>query len=304
MVGIGCSLALLSLVATLPILRLSFFLLGLSAGIYLPSAITTISTLFQPRQWGSAFGVHEIAPNLAFLTAPLYVALLLPHCSWQQPVKLLAVFAFLAAGLYGFFGCSIEEKPKPPDLKLYLTLISRRDIWLMIILFSMGITGTLGIYSVLPTFLVSVHGLSEQTANLLVGSSRLPTLATALVGGFIADRFGNKKTICLVLVCTGCATILLGQGEEFLNFYIFLQPIIAVCFFPAAFALISHIGSAATRNIIISFTLPLSFVLGGGIMPAVITQMADHDKFAFAIILTGCFITCGGLLVHFVQEKA
>ena len=173
----------------------------------------------------------------------------------------------------------------------------------MIFLFSVGITGTLGIYSVLPTFLVSVHGFSEQAANLLVGSSRLPTLVTALAGGFLADRFGNRKTICLVLLSTGCATILLGQGQGFLNFYIFLQPIIAVCFFPAAFALLSHIGTVETRSIIISFTLPLSFVLGGGVMPAVITQMADHDKFAFAIILTGCLITCGGLLVHLVQDN-
>ena len=303
MTGTGLALALLSLVSSLPILRLSFFLLGLSAGIYLPSAITTISTLFSHHQWGRAFGVHELAPNLAFLMAPLYVALLLPHMGWQQTVQILTFFVFLAAGLYGVFGYRLKEKPKPPDLSLCRKLIGRREFWLMILLFSLGITGTLGIYSILPTFLVSEHDFSEQAANLLVGTSRLPTLATALAGGFLADRIGNRRTITLVLLCTGGATMLLGQGQELLKFYVCLQPVIAVCFFPAAFALLSHIGPVDTRSVIISFTVPLSFVLGGGVIPAFITRMADNGQFATAILLTGGLIASGSLMVQLIPKE-
>lgn len=304
MIGIGFSLALLSLVDAMPLLYLSFFLLGLSAGIYLPSAITTISTLFRPHQWGRAFAVHEIAPNLAFLLAPLYVALLLPLMSWQQAVLLLLLFIGLATLLYQLFGFNIQEKPAPPNLLLCLGLMGRRDFWLMVLLFSMGITGTLGIYSILPTFLVSQHGFDEQTANVLVATSRLPTLATALAGGYLADRFGNRQTISLVLLGTGAATILLGQGHDLLKLYVFLQPLIAVCFFPAAFALVSHIGPVETRGVIVSFTVPLSFVIGGGVIPAFITWMADNGRFGTAIILTGCLIGSGGLLVHLIGEES
>lgn len=298
MVGIGLSLGLISLTKVLLILRLSFFLLGLAAGLYLPSAITTISSLFQPRQWGKAFAVHELAPNLAFLTAPIYVALLLPHLSWQQLIQLPIVFILLAAGLYTIFGSNIQEKTAAPDLSLCRNLFGRREFWLMVILFSMGITGTLGIYSILPTYLVSAHGFSEQEANLLVGASRLPTLVTALAGGFLADRFGNRQTISLVLFCTGAMTVLLGTGQELLKLYVYLQPIIAVCFFPAAFALLSHIGALETRSVTVSLTIPIAFVLGGGIIPATITRMADYGRFETAIILTGCLIASGGLLVH------
>lgn len=303
MIGIGLALGLLAVTTSLCALRFTFFLLGLSAGIYLPAAITTISTLFQPHQWGRAFGVHEVAPNLAFLLAPIYVALLLPIMSWQQTVLLLAAMVFLAAGAYELFGHTINKKPKLPDLSLCTSLLRQQDFWLMVLLFSMGITGTLGIYSILPTFLVYEHGFNEQAANLLVGTSRLPTLATALAGGFLADRFGNKKTIALVLFCTGGATILLGQGRELLKFYIWLQPIIAVCFFPAAFALLSHTGPIETRSVIISFTVPLSFVLGGGVIPAFITRMADIGQFSFAIMLTGVLIASGGFLVQAIKEN-
>lgn len=304
MAGTGLSLIVLSLVTAPPVLRVSFFFLGLSAGIYLPSAITTISTLFEPRQWGRAFGVHELAPNLAFLLAPLYVAALLPHMPWPRTVQILTLFVLLAAGLYGLFGCKLKDKPDPPDLLLCRKLIGHREFWLMIFLFSMGITGTLGIYSILPTFLVSEHGFSEQAANLLVGTSRIPTLATALAGGFLADRFGNRLTITLVLVCTGGATMLLSQGQELLTFYICLQPVIAVCFFPAAFALLSQTGPVETRGVIVSFTVPLSFVIGGGVIPAFITRMADGGRFATAILLTGGLIAAGSLLVRLIREEA
>lgn len=303
MIGIGLSLGLLSLTNILPILRFSFFLLGLFAGLYLPSAVTTISSLFQPHQWGRAFAVHELAPNLAFLTAPLYVAAMLPHLSRQQIIQLPIILIIFSAGLYAIFGSDTQKKTAPPDLKLYRDLFGRREFWLMVLLFSLGITGTLGIYSILPTYLVSEHGFSEQGANLLVGASRLPTLATALAGGFLADRFGNRQVIRLVLLCTGGATVLLGTGGELLKFYVWLQPVIAVCFFPAAFALLSHLGSVETRSVTVSLTIPFAFVLGGGIVPAAITWLADYGKFETAIILTGCLLASGGLLVHGMGKK-
>ncbi len=69
MAAISISMLFVSLASTLPFLQLSFFILGLSAGPYLPSAIATITELCPPGQLGKALGLHEIAPNLAFLSA-------------------------------------------------------------------------------------------------------------------------------------------------------------------------------------------------------------------------------------------
>jgi len=300
--GAGVALTILSLVSELSVLRLSFFFLGLSAGMYLPAAITTISSLFDSHQWGRAFAVHELAPNLAFLIAPLYLALLLPHLSWQHAVQILTLFLFAAAALYAYCGHNIPLKPQPPDLHLCRQLIRQKGFWFLILLFSLGITGTLGIYSILPTFMVSEHGYNIHSANLLVGTSRLPSLATALAGGFLADRFGSRLTITLVLLSTGGLTILLAQGKELLTLYICLQPVLAVCFFPAAFALLSQITPPATRGLLVSFTIPLAFVLGSGVIPAFITQMADHGQFASAIQLSGGLIVAGSLLPYHIKS--
>ena len=178
-----------------------------------------------------------------------------------------------------------------------------RDFQIMVILFSLGITSTLGIFSVLPTFLTSVHGFTVHQANMLVGSSRIPALGAALAGGFFADYFGHRRAMGLVLFLSGIMTILITQGRPLLIPAIWLQPILAVSFFPAGFALLSRIGPAQTRGITVSLTIPLAFVIGGGIMPAIITRMADFGLFATAIGLTGVLIAASGFLVLFMQKE-
>ncbi|NOQ46729.1 MAG: MFS transporter, partial [Desulfobulbaceae bacterium] len=287
-----------------PVIKSAFFLLGLSAGMYLPSAIATISDLFLPHQWGRAFGVHELAPNLAFLTAPLLTAMLLPQLHWQQYIRIFTLFSILSAIMYAIFGKGACLQGARPNLHHCRSFIRMSEFWVMILLFSMGITGTLGVYSILPMFLVSEHGMSEQSANMLVGLSRSTTLITAFLGGVLADRFGNRRTMAAVLLLTGLATALLGIGQEaMIGFRVWLQPVVAVCFFPPAFAVLSNIGSPETRNVVISLSVPTSFVVGGGLIPALISRMADMGLFSTGLVLTGLFICSGSILVRLLPDK-
>jgi len=303
MAGVCLSMGLLAASPSLLFLRICLFCLGLSAGLYLPSGIATISSLFPTRQWGRAFSVHELAPNLAFFLAPLVAALLLYRLDWRETLLCLVPVMVLVLLLYWRWGTTAATPS--PSLKTAdcLALLRQRDFWLMVLLFSMGITSTLGVYSVLPTYLVACHQFPEQGANLLVGSSRLPTLATVLAAGWLADRIGNRKTICLVLASSGLATVMLGASQSQVTMYVWLQPVLAVCFFPAAFALLSRIGPASSRAVTVSLTVPLSFVIGGGVLPALITRMADQGHFGGGLVLAGLFIALGSLLVFLVSPS-
>ena len=52
---------------------MGMLMVGMTAGFYFPSGMATITSLFEPKHWGRAIGVHELAPNLAFISAPLLV---------------------------------------------------------------------------------------------------------------------------------------------------------------------------------------------------------------------------------------
>ena len=59
------------------VLRLLLAAIGFAAGIHLPSAIATITAQIQKQDWGKALSVHQSAPPLAFVSAPLLATLLL-----------------------------------------------------------------------------------------------------------------------------------------------------------------------------------------------------------------------------------
>jgi MFS family permease len=70
--GVGATLLVLSLCHGLWPIRGGLFLMGMWAGIYLPSGIALLTSLVRPQDWGKAVAIHELAPNLSFCPGPLY----------------------------------------------------------------------------------------------------------------------------------------------------------------------------------------------------------------------------------------
>jgi NNP family nitrate/nitrite transporter-like MFS transporter len=77
--------------------------------------------------------------------------------------------------------------------------------------------------------------------------------------------------------------------------------LLAVWFFPAAFAAIAMITTPSARNLAVSFSVPLGFLLGGGVIPTFIGAMGDAGSFAAGLIVTGALIAAGGLLALRLQ---
>lgn len=128
-------------------IRFGCIAVGLAAGLYLPSGISTLTAMVRARDWGKAIAVHELAPNVSFLTAPLLSEVLLLWFSWRSILALFGLAA-LSLGLVfnrlGRGGNFVGEAPNPANLRI---LLREPSFWIMILLFSMGISGSLGIYA-------------------------------------------------------------------------------------------------------------------------------------------------------------
>ncbi|MCP3872728.1 MAG: hypothetical protein GY699_06170 [Desulfobacteraceae bacterium] len=86
-----------------------------------------------------------------------------------------------------------------------------------------------------------------------------------------------------------------------LHVVIFCQPVLAVCFFPPAFAALSHIGSKETRNIAISFTIPIAFLVGGGVLPNIIGILGERGIFPVGFIVAGALLIFGAAVPLFLK---
>ena len=301
-IAVGTALSLMSFSKSLFAMRFCVFLLGISAGTYLPSGISTVTSLVNPKHWGKAVAIHEIAPNLSFVLTPLLAEMLLHWFIWRNILFLIGIFSVIMGFVFIHFskgGNFIGESPNFSSIK---SIIEIPAFWILIFLFGLAITGSLGIYNMLPLYLVTEHGLSQEWANSLVGISRISTIGMAFLSGWATDRLGPKTVMVSVFLITGVLTLLLGiVSTNWIAIVVFLQPMLAVCFFPAGFAALSSISTPENRNVAISLTIPIAFVIGGGAIPALIGIMADKGYFAWSISLTGALIMIGFFLSFFLK---
>ncbi len=295
MIGIGCSPGLWPL-------RLGLLILGIGAGLYLPAGIATITGLVQTRHWGKALAIHELAPILAFVSSPLICEALLSWISWRGVLLIIGVASLVNALTFTLFGRGGRFAGEPPGPRSIKRLIREPSFWIMAVLFSLGVGSTLGIYTMLPLYLVFEHGYDRNIANTFLGLSRIPGIILVFMAGWARDRFGSKRTLTIVFSIGGGITILLGLSSHYmLLLLIFIQPWIAGCFFPAGFAALSSIGPPGVRSVAVSLTLPFSTLIGGGATPTLIGFMGDKGSFGLGIVIVGGCILTGAVLSRFLQ---
>jgi len=283
-------------------MRAGLFITGLGAGIYLPSGLATITALINPRQWGKAIAIHELAPNLGFVLAPVLSEIFLIWFSWRQVLALIGLTSFLVGIVYVCRGHGAEFAGESPSFQSFRKLWRERSFKIMLILFGLGISSFLGVYTMLPLYLVAEQGLDRNLANMLVAASRIAGLGIVFLGGWATDRFGPKRTLTGVFLLTGFTTMLLGISSGYgLFVFVFVQPIFAVCFPPAALVALSRIGPPDARNLAVSFAIPSAFLIGGGVIPIVIGIMGDAGSFGLGIALVGGLIILASILPRYLQ---
>jgi NNP family nitrate/nitrite transporter-like MFS transporter len=284
-------------------IRWGLILLGLAAGLYLPSGIATVTSIvLSPRDWGKAIAIHELAPNLSIMAAPLIAEGLMLWFPWRGVVALIGAAAVVAGMAFirlGKGGQSRGETPSPQTLRL---LFAQPAFWVMMALFSLAIGASFGVFTMLPLYLVAERGFERSAANQLVAFSRLAGPVVVFVAGWTADKVGPKRALGGILLATGMATALLGMVRgAWIVPVMFLQPMLALCFFPAGFAALANIGPPDARNVAVSFSIAVAFLVGGGAIPAGIGMMGEKGSFALGFVLVGVLLAGGVIILRYLR---
>lgn len=299
---VGLALVSLTFIDSFLILRLVMIIFGLAAGLHLPSAIATITAEVRRGDWGKALGVHQSAPPLGFVSAPLLVAAFMGWISWRTMLVVLGVLTLLSAVAYKGFGRGGNFPGRMPNFSIVKTIIEKPSFWIMVALFAMAMGGTVGIYTMLPLFLVVERGMDLSWANTLLGLSQISGLFMVFIAGWITDRIGQKTAMGIVLLAGGILTILLGiLRGGWLVADIFVQPAFLSSFFPGAFAALARVTPPNMRSVVSAIGPPTAALLGGGVIPAFVGYTGEAHTFSLGLILVGCFMLVGPVIVFFLK---
>ena len=304
LVIVGLSLMLLSLAASAWLLRAGLALLGAGAGLYAPSGIATLTGVAHARHWGKALAMHELGFILGFFSAPLLVELALRFASWRVLYALLGVICLLVAFLYARVASGGRFAGAAPRLRHITAIFSQVTFWVVALFFVLAVGLEVGVYSMLPTFLVAERGMSETVANSLVAVSRLTSVLLVFSSGFLADRFGARLLIAVVCVAAGLATVLIGvAGGAALVAAVVLQPMLVSAFFPAGFIALAGVSSPQTRNLVVSMVIPLAYLFGGGVVPAGIGFLSQRGHFGAGFVVIGALMIAAVGLLRVLPER-
>jgi len=303
--AVGAGMILLSKVETFGLFKIGLFCTGIGCGLYLPSGISTITSLLSQEHWGKGLAIHEMAPNLSFILAPGVAALVEGHLTWREVFVAFGGASLLMGVLFWRFGRGGRFPGESPRPEVLAQVLGRSRFWVLGGLFGLAVSATFGIYSMLPLFLVNVHGFEPAAANALVSSSRVPCLLMALAAGWIVDRIGPRRTVLIALGGSGLVTLVLGLTHGMpLKAAVLLQPVLAVGYFPAGFTAISQSFPFQVRNIAVSFIIPFAVLFGTGIVPTALGWFAHIGHFALGFTSLGALLMLGVNLVHCLRFSA
>ena len=289
--GIGC-------------FRIGLFIMGFASGLYLPSGIVTITELAPVERRGMAISIHELGPIFGLAAGPFLAEAAIRAGNWRALMLVLAILALCMGVVFFRYSRGGRFHGTSPRFKELWTMMKMRDFWIISFFFIMAIGNEMGIYSMLPAFLVAGRGLDQTLVNSIVSTSRLTSLVMIFAAGWMADRFGFRWVIALISVACGTFTVLIGvSGGWLLITALYVQPMLVSAFFPAGFIALAGMSGRKQRNLSISLIFPMAYLLGGGMVPAVIGYFAERGSFGLGFVLTGCVMAAGVALIPFIKLK-
>ncbi len=288
-ITMGMAMVVISRLNSMSGMYAGLVLVGTLAGLYLPSGIVTLTDMIAQEHWGKAIAFHEFAPNLGFITAPFLCEALLRLSSWRDMLAGIGISSILIGILFLQSGKGATFKAEPPGFALVCQIIRDNAFWKMAALFMIAIGLNMGLYSMLPLYLVNEGGMSREVANTITGVSRLFGLIALLFSGIVSDRIGYRRAITLFLLMTGSCTLLLGltSGGKTTSLLIFLQAFAVTCLFPAGFAFVSSMFSPTIRSVAVALVGLCGYLVGGGIIPPAIGYWAERFSFSSGFSILG-----------------
>lgn len=301
---LACALFVLPFVEIYPHLAFVALLLGLGGGIYLPCALPLLTAAISPDKWGKSIAFHETAASFSILAVPLLTAAAMRFVSWPMLVFALSALC-LALGAV-FVIRAPDTRPVPQDKSPFSTILRRHDFWIMSALWGFAAAGGLGLYNLIPLFLVNEKGLPVETANTVFGFSRIGGLLVMFLAGWLIDRIGVKRVLLISLFMSGFATAGIALADAFVLLVVMLglQAAFMPIFFPAGLVSISKLTDFADRSAFVGATVAVGVIFGTGLAPTLLGLVADARDFQTGILFQGILTMLVCLLLPLLKSKA
>lgn len=275
-----------------------------------PMANSLISDWYGPKRRGMAFSIHVTGGSVGSLVTPFLGTVLIALVGWRWS---LALFALTGLFFGTWFALSAKDDRIPAVERArarenrrtsgsaYRRLLRNRALVLMLVA-SMVAAGGRGVGVVLtyvPMYLKDGLGLSDLLVGTLFTVLAAGSVIGPLVGGWLADHWGQRPVLLLALAIAAVATsflIVVGSGLAGLYLACTVMGIAVYMVNPVMQSLFADLSDDSNRDDAFSLFFMLTFG-AGGIWNWILGYVIDRAGFASAFAVTVASYIAAGLVV-------
>ncbi len=304
---------------------LCFSSLGLMGATYHAPAASLISDRVSVQLRGRTLGTHTIGGCSGFLAAPI-LAVALAHWSgnWRWAFIIMAAPALLCAILLRLgpftissqhehdFQGALQESPGYRN-QIFSPTEKGRIVSYLDIIKKIGLLAGMSmiiymvyasVSSFFPLYLVDHHGLSSESAGLMVAILFGAGIIGAPAGGVLSDRLGRKAVILLSLVLSGplLMGITLVSKGILLIFFLLTFGMVTIARAPVMESLIADVTPSQRRATVLGFYYLINQETSGILTP-VVGYLVDYQGPNFAFTTLAIALSIAGILALVFRNK-
>ena len=269
--------SLIMLFPTVEAVVLCFSLTALASTFYHPPALSATTDILPTDFRSRGLGFHGASGTFGFSLGPITLGLVLSWLEWRY-VYLVWIVPIFAIAVIAFFVNISEHSHEEHDESKGKSLTTPlKDVLsvtflslLLLMLFRSAAGGTISTY--FTTYLTESRGLDVGLASIVFGLSPLIGLTSAIMGGYLGDKLGWKKsltsiisTVTVALFCVFVST----SAIQIVLFYL-VYGFFSTMTMPITTSLVAEIVPSKSRGTGYSLQfLPMSIT--GIVMPIILS---------------------------------
>ena len=284
----------------------------ISETLYHPAGMSIISKLFlEQSERSTNVGFHGATGCLGQSIGTVSLGLMLSGFGWRLPYLIFSLP--LIAWMIIFYRLQIPQLTRYHKLAASLNKVKNEKERLrsfifkfsfIMLLISMGLytLSSVGVNAFTTTFLISIKGLSVESASIVFGAGPLTGIIGSLVAGYVASKVGDKNT--LTLLYAGQVIFLLGLIAipviQFATMSFLMYQLLMLAIWTPSTSLVANMigkNGGGTAYSLFYFAGDMLAVISPLIAAILIETFGIFSLFIFAIVL----FASSGLIVQLIK---
>lgn len=262
-------------------LIIGFALIAASSTIYHPPALSATSEVIPEDYRSRGMGFHGASGSFGISLGPITIGLVLNSLGWRYTYVIWTLPILIVAIITLFLKIDCEKRErriKEEEKKFTAPLrhIFSLTFIAFLLFISMRSAAGSSISTFITTYLTKGRGIDPSIASIIFGLSPLIGLGGPIIGGWLGDKLGWKRTFIIIfsIMITSLTLLVISPIVLLSVIFYLLYGISSTMTMPISSTLVALVTPEEARGTAYSmFFIPMS--VAGIIMPIIASLLVD-----------------------------